>query len=113
MPPVQSEPATLVPVNSPPPASSGSSSSDNSDSDSSSRASGSEDGPPPLLSHVAASPPAAEKGTYALPAAISLIQRVHNTAAIPLSVVQTSNRDPVLTTAILPHSEFIIMCTAM
>lgn len=108
-------PATLGPVNSPPPASTGSSSenSDNSDSESSSR--GSEDGPPPLLPQDGRDPVAgvdlssAGKGALRITVNESSFYKlytVNKTAAIPLSVVQTSNKDPVLTTALLPHSEF-------
>ena len=132
MPPVHSAPATtsLVPVAvfPPPPRQSlsgsagagecsSSENSDNSDSGSSSpRASGSEDGgsscggPPPLLSQNAVSDP--------LPSAVAEKVAIcdsslgpHSTerplpaGAIPLSVVHTTNKDPVLTTALLPHCE--------
>lgn len=84
--------------------SSGSENSDNSDTESSSaHASGSdEDGassgivsrPPPLVPQQNAVSPTLQQSSPAAP----------ETAAIPLSVVQTSNKDPMLTTAILPHS---------
>lgn len=111
MPPAHSAPATLGPANSPLAASTGSSS-DNSDSESSSRGSCSEDGPLPLASQDSGDPvtvetTSAEKG--AQPSCVC-VKSYHlcgfYTAAIPLSVVQTSNRDPVLTTALLPHSGF-------
>ena len=125
MPPVHSAPATttLVPAMAAGPPRDqlladplGGSSSDNSDSESSGspRASGCEDGggPPPLVSvdlqqqRTAAD---GEKGAIVAPSTTTVASHASTMraqpAAIPLSVVQTSNKDPVLTTAILPHCE--------
>lgn len=104
--------------------SSGSENSDNSDSEMSSgspRASGSEDGscvgsgggPPPLVPRDSIAPAgvAVKVATCeSLPSSLATGRPSPvpaAAAAIPLSVVQTSNKDPVLTTAILPHSEHL------
>ena len=133
MPPVHSAPATmatLVPVvaGSPPSrrdgqhqhltteaVSSGSENSDHSDSEMSSSSQRSEDGsgctagtggPPPLVRRDIVTSAAKVATCDSLPSSLAVGRPVPATAAaIPLSVLQTSNKDPVLTTAILPHCE--------
>ena len=137
MPPVHSAPTTittLVPATAAGPPRDqlladplGGSSSDNSDSESSGspRASGCEDGggPPPLVSQDSVdlqqqrTAADGEKGAIVAPStttvASTMRAQVPPPAAIPLSVVQTSNKDPVLTTAILPHCESRITHTQL
>ena len=126
MPPVHSAPATTTTlVLAGPPSlrdgqhqhrttevvSSSSENSDHSDSEMSSSSPRSEDatagtrGPPPLVPRDIVTSADKVATCDSLPSSLGVGPAT--AAAIPLSVVQTSNKDPVLTTAILPHCEHV------